>query len=127
VRGRHPVLDLRTPALHDYGGFYHGHWGEPEMPIYVSLVKWTDQGLKNYRDTVDRARDYSALVERLGGRTRELLWAIGEYDIVTVAEFPDDETGVAAMLQVGALGSVRTTTMRAFDAEEMTGIIARAG
>jgi len=97
------------------------------MPIYVSLVKWTGQGLKNYRDTIDRARDYSALVEHLGGRTRELLWATGEYDIVTVAEFPDDETGMAAMLQVGALGSVRTTTMRAFDAEEMTGIIARAG
>jgi uncharacterized protein with GYD domain len=96
------------------------------MPVYVSLVKWTDQGIKNYRDTVDRARDYAALVERHGGRTRELLWAIGEYDLVTVAEFPDDETGVAAMLQVGALGSVRTTTMRAFDAEEMTGIIARA-
>jgi uncharacterized protein with GYD domain len=44
-----------------------------------------------------------------------------------VVEFPDDEAGVAAMLQVGALGNVRTTTIRAFDAEEMTGIIARAG
>ena len=97
------------------------------MPVYVSLVKWTDQGIKNYRDTVDRARDYSALVERNGGRTRELLWAIGEYDIVTIAEYPDDETATAALLQVGALGSVRTTTMRAFDADEMTGIIARAG
>ena len=74
------------------------------MPVYVSLVKWTDQGIKNYRDTVDRARDYAALVERHGGRVRELLWAIGEYDIVTVAEFPDDDTGVAAMLrQVGAV------------------------
>lgn len=97
------------------------------MPVYVSLVKWTDQGIKNYRDTVDRARDYSALVERHGGRTRELLWAIGEYDIVTIAEYPDDETATAALLQVGALGSVRTTTMRAFDADEMNGIIARAG
>jgi len=97
------------------------------MPVYVSLVKWTDQGIKDYRNTVDRARDYVALVERHGGRARELLWAIGEYDIVTVVEFPDDATGVAAMLQVGALGNVRTTTMRASDAEEMTGIIARAG
>ena len=97
------------------------------MPVYVSLVKWTDQGIKNYRDTVDRARDYSALVERHGGRTRELLWAIGEYDIVTIAEYPDDETATAALLQVGALGSVRTTTMLAFDADEMNGIIARAG
>ena len=97
------------------------------MPIYVSLVKWTDQGIKDYRTTVDRARDYAALVERHGGRARELLWTIGEYDVVTVAEFPDDDTAVAAMLQVGALGNVRTTTMRALDADQMTRIIALTG
>src|SRR5579859_5138106 len=93
--------------------------GEPDMPIYVTLVKWTDQGIKNYRATVDRASDYSALIERHGGRARELLWTIGEY--------PDDDTAVAAMLEVSALGNVRTTTMRAFDADEMARIVARTG
>jgi len=97
------------------------------MPIYVTLVKWTDQGIKNYRATVDRASDYSALIERHGGRARELLWTIGEYDVVTIAEFPDDDTAVAAMLEVSALGNVRTTTMRAFDADEMARIVARTG
>jgi len=97
------------------------------MPIYVSLVKWTDQGIRDYRATVDRAREYSALVEGHGGRARELLWTIGEYDVVTVAEFPDDDTAVAAMLQVGALGNVRPTTMRAHDADQMTRVIALTG
>jgi uncharacterized protein with GYD domain len=52
---------------------------------------------------------------------------VGEYDIMSVVEFPDDESGVAALLQVGALGNIRTQTMRAFNAEDMQGIIARTG
>jgi uncharacterized protein with GYD domain len=58
---------------------------------------------------------------------RELLWTVGEYDIVCVADFPDDEAGVAALLQVGAAGSVRSNTLRAFSIDEMAGIIRRAG
>jgi len=56
-----------------------------------------------------------------------LLWTVGEYDIVCVTEFPDDETGVAALLRVGSAGNIRTKTLRAFSADEMADIIARAG
>ncbi len=97
------------------------------MPTYVSLVKWTDQGIKDYRDSPSRAADFSKLVESLGGRIREILWTVGEYDIVTVTEFPDDEAGTAALLRVGSLGNIRSTTMRAFSADEMGSIIMRAG
>ena len=97
------------------------------MPTYVSLVKWTEQGIKNYKDTTSRAADFSKLVESLGGRVRELLWTVGEYDIVTVTEFPDDEAGTAALLRVGSLGNIRTNTMRAFNADEMGNIITRTG
>jgi hypothetical protein len=58
------------------------------MPTYVSLIQWTEQGIKNYKDTPNRAEDYSKLVEGTGGRVRELLWTVGEYDIVAVADFP---------------------------------------
>ena len=101
--------------------------GGASMPTYVSLIHWTEQGIKNYKDTTGRAEDFSKLVESAGGRVRELLWTVGEYDIVAVAEFPDDEPGTAALLQVGSLGNVRTNTMRAFNAEEMGGIIRRTG
>ena len=101
--------------------------GGASMPTYVSLIHWTEQGIKNYKDTASRAADFSKLVESLGGRVRELLWTVGEYDIVAVTEFPDDEAGTAALLQVGSLGNVRTNTMRAFNADEMGSIIRRTG
>jgi uncharacterized protein with GYD domain len=97
------------------------------MPTYVSLVNWTDQGIKNFRDTLRRAEDYRGLVENSGGQVRQLLWTLGEYDLVAVADFPDDETATAVVLQTAAGGNVRTTTMKAFDAEQMSAIIQRTG
>ena len=84
------------------------------MPTYVSLIHWTEQGIKNYKDTTKRLEDFTKLAESMGGRVREALYTVGEYDIVIVTEFPDDEAATAALLQVGSLGSVRTNTMRAF-------------
>ena len=79
------------------------------MPTYVSLVSWTEQGIKNYKDTISRAEDFTKLVEGSGGRVREVLYTVGEYDIVTVVDFPDDETGTAVLLQVGlSVTSART-------------------
>ncbi len=97
------------------------------MTTYVSLINWTEQGIRTFRDTTPRAQDFTKLVEGSGGTVRELLWTVGEYDIVCIADFPDDETAVAALLQVGAAGSVRSNTLRAFNADEMAGIIRRAG
>ena len=96
------------------------------MPTYVSLIHWTEQGIKNFKDTTQRAEDFSKLVDSTGGRVRELLWTVGEYDIVAIIDFPDDETGVAALLKVSSLGSIRSSTMRAFNAAEMGAIISRA-
>jgi uncharacterized protein with GYD domain len=97
------------------------------MTTYVSLINWTEQGIKNFRDTTQRADDFSRLVEGSGGRVRELLWTVGEYDVVCIAEYPDDETAVAALLRVGSTGNIRSNTLRAFNAEEMAGIIRRTG
>jgi uncharacterized protein with GYD domain len=96
------------------------------MPTYVTLVHWTEQGIKNFKDTTSRAQDFVKLVEGWGGSVQELLWTVGEYDIVSVVEFPDDETGTAALLRLGASGNVRTNTMRAFNSEEMAAIVSRA-
>jgi len=97
------------------------------MATYVSLIHWTDQGIRNFRDTAQRADDYARLVEKSGGRVRELLWTVGEYDIVSVSDFPDEETAAAALLRVGSAGNIRSATLRAFDAEQMAGVIERAG
>jgi uncharacterized protein with GYD domain len=97
------------------------------MPSYVSLLTWTEQGAKNAGDTLKRAGDFRALVERLGGKIREHLYTIGECDVVIVLEFPDDETEAAAMLQLAKLGNVRTKSMRAFTDAEAAAIIRRFG
>lgn len=97
------------------------------MATYVSLVSWTDQGIRDFRETTHRAADFTKLVESSGGTVRELLWTVGECDIVCVADFPDDESGVATLLQVGSAGNIRSKTLRAFSADEMTRIISRAG
>jgi uncharacterized protein with GYD domain len=95
------------------------------MPTYVSLIHWTDQGIKDYKESMSRAEDFTKLVESSGGRVRELLWTVGEYDIVSVVDMPDDETATAALLRVGSLGNVRSNTMRAFGADEMTTIMGK--
>jgi uncharacterized protein with GYD domain len=97
------------------------------MPTYVSLVNWTEQGVKNFRDTVRRGEDVRGLVEKNGGQLRLLLWTLGEYDLVSVIDFPDDETATAVLLQVAAGGNVRTKTMKAFDAEPMGASVPRPG
>jgi uncharacterized protein with GYD domain len=97
------------------------------MPTYVALVNFTDQGIKNFRDTVRRAEDYRGLVDKHGGQVRQLLWTLGQYDLVVVTDFPDDETATAVVLQTVAAGNIRTTTMKAFDAEQMSAIIQRTG
>lgn len=95
------------------------------MPRYVSFLNWTDQGARNSRDTVKRAKEFRGLVERLGGRLREHVYTLGEYDVVMVMDFPDDETEATAMLQLAALGNVRTKSMRAFTDEEAAAIVNR--
>jgi uncharacterized protein with GYD domain len=97
------------------------------MPTYVSLVNWTEQGIRNFRDTVRRAEDARGLIETHGGQQRQMLWTLGEYDLVAVVDFPNDETATAVLLQIGAGGNVRTKTMKAFDAEQMSAIIQRTG
>jgi uncharacterized protein with GYD domain len=95
------------------------------MPTYVNLIRFTDQGIRNYGDTVRRAREYWTSIERAGGRVLYEVWTLGEYDIVVLLEAPDDETATSLALEVSSLGNVRTITMRAFDADEMRGIIER--
>ena len=88
------------------------------MATYVALMKWTDQGLRNYKDTVARAEDYWAAIEKAGGRVVQTVWTSGEYDLVALFEAQDDETAASLSFQVSSLGNVRTTTMRAFTTDE---------
>ena len=96
------------------------------MPTYVSLISWTDKGITGFKDTVDRAEAGKQLAGKFGGALKEIYWTLGTYDIVAVSEAPDDESATAFALALSSQGNVRTTTMRAFSADDMKGIIAKA-
>jgi uncharacterized protein with GYD domain len=93
------------------------------MPMYVVLANWTEQGIRNVKDTVTRTEQVQAAAEQSGGRLVGSWWTQGAYDIVAVFEFPDDETASAAAIAAGMLGNVRTQTMRAYGREEMQRIL----
>ncbi len=97
------------------------------MPTYISLVNFTDQGIRAVRDTVERNDRAAGIAEKHGARLVQSYWTVGAYDLVIVLEAPDDESVTAFLLEAGSLGNVRTTTLRAYDREEMSGIIERLG
>ncbi len=97
------------------------------MPTYVSLVNWTEQGVRTVKDTVNRRGQAEALAQKHGVKFAQVYWTVGPYDIVTVADFPDDESATAFLLAVSAQGNIRTTTLRAYTADQMTGILGRLG
>ena len=97
------------------------------MPTYVTLINWTDQGVKNFKDTVDRYEAAQEAMGKGGVSFRDIYWTIGAYDIVCLFEASDDESLAAALLKLGSGGNVRTTTMRAYSQSEFDGIVSRAG
>jgi uncharacterized protein with GYD domain len=97
------------------------------MPTYVALIDWTEQGVRNFKDTVDRYEAAESAFEGLGVRFTDVRWTLGTHDIVATIEAPDDETLAAALLSIAAQGNIRTTTLRAFTREEMRNVIGKAG
>ncbi|MDX3094532.1 GYD domain-containing protein [Streptomyces sp. ME01-24h] len=96
------------------------------MPRYITLLNWTDQGIRKYADTAERADAFGTALREVGGRLADIYWTVGPYDLVAVVEAPDDETAAAALLRLGAVGNIRSTTMRAFGRDEVEGVIAKA-
>ena len=98
------------------------------MPVYVTLLNWTDQGIRNVRDAVQRVDSGVQVAEQKYGVTlREIYWTVGPYDYVGLWEAPDEQSMSAFMLELGSIGNVRSTTLRAYDHDEMGGILERLG
>jgi uncharacterized protein with GYD domain len=95
------------------------------MPRYVVLLDWTDQGVRNFKDTVDRYEAASQQMADLGVRFTDIYWTLGAHDIVGVVEADDDEALAAGLLRTAGAGNIRTTTLRAFTGDEMRGIIGK--
>jgi uncharacterized protein with GYD domain len=95
------------------------------MAMYVTLLQFTDQGIRNVKDTIKRAAAATAEAEKIGAKVTDAFWTLGAYDVVLLLDAPNDETMTAFTLKLGSLGNVKTQTMRAFRREEMEGILAK--
>ena len=93
---------------------------------YVILMKFTEQGIKNVKGTVERTVANRQRVEAAGGKFLSVYWTQGEYDLVAILESPDEDSAMAFLLQLGMAGYVTTETLRAFDDTEMQRIIGKA-
>jgi uncharacterized protein with GYD domain len=94
------------------------------MATFITLGNFTDQGIRNVKETTKRAKAFRDMAKKLGLTVKDIYWTMGQYDVVTISEGPD-EAAMSALLSAGALGNIRTQTLRAFSAEEMGKIIGK--
>jgi len=95
------------------------------MASYLTLIKFTERGVKDIKDTCKRAADFKAQAKKHGIEVKEQYWCMGAYDGLIVFDAPDDETASAAMLSLGSREYVTTQVLRSFTATEMSKILGK--
>src|SRR3989442_10209105 len=95
------------------------------MANYVMLLQWTDQGIRNVKDTTKRAQAAAETASKMGVKITDAFWTLGAFDLVLITEAPDDETITALALKLASLGNVKTQTLRAYRAKEMDAILGK--
>ncbi len=93
------------------------------MATFIALVNFTEQGLRNIKDTPQRAKAFQEMAIKCGAKVKDLYWTQGPYDVITIVEAPDETIISALMLSVSALGNVRGQTLRAFSGIEIGAIL----
>jgi uncharacterized protein with GYD domain len=97
------------------------------MARYLLLGTFTDQGIRNIKDTTKRAAAVRAMGKKAGVTVEQLFWTLGQYDVAAILDAPDEEAATSLALSIGALGNVRTQLLRAFNEEEIGSIVGRMG
>ena len=93
------------------------------MAHFVTLIHFTEQGVRNTKDMPERMKNRDAVIAKEGGKVVGSYLTMGEYDAVLITEFPDDAAAVRAFLTLAQTGLVRTTTMRAFGSDEQQAVM----
>src|SRR5215213_8815084 len=93
---------------------------------YILLMRWTDQGITNFKDTIRRAEAAKSEAEKIDGKFISY-WTFGKYDGIGILEAPNDEAAMQFGLKVGSLGNIKTTTLTAFTEEEIASVVDKLG
>jgi uncharacterized protein with GYD domain len=95
------------------------------VATYISLWNFSDQGIRAVKDTTKRAGTMKEMAQKAGVTVKDIYWTLGTYDGVVLFEAPNEEAVAALGLELGALGNVRTQTVRAFSLDEMNGVLGK--
>ena len=95
------------------------------MATYIMLANFSEQGIRNVKDTTKRAEALGNLAKKLGRAVKATYWTLGQYDVLAIIDLPDEISATALSLSVGALGNIRTQTLRAFSPEEMDQVLSK--
>ena len=93
------------------------------MATYLSLMRYTDQGIRNIKESPARLEKARAAIRAAGGELKQFYLSMGQYDAVVISEAPNDKIFAATMLAIGSVGAVRSETLRIFSEEEYKEII----
>ena len=93
------------------------------MPTYITLLKWTGQGIGKAKDSPKRLDAGRKAMKKRGVEIKDTYLTMGRYDLVCVVEGPDDETVAAALLSLGSQGNVQTETLKAFTEDQFRKIM----
>jgi uncharacterized protein with GYD domain len=93
------------------------------MPVYISLIKWTDQGRAKAGSLPDRVAEVEKRIGALGGKSVGNWLTMGRFDQVAVVEAPDDEAAAKLLMIIAERGNAVTETLRAFTMDELRGLL----
>lgn len=93
------------------------------MATYIVLASFTDLGIKNIKETIERAEAFQRMASKAGATVKDMYWTMGSRDVVVICEGPDDETATALALSVATRGNIRSETLRGFSIQEMKAIL----
>ena len=95
------------------------------MATFIVLGNFTEQGIRNIKESPKRADAFRALAAKSGVKVKEIYWTLGHYDLVTIVEAPDAATVTSVELAVASLGNIKTETLTAFSADEFGKILGK--
>lgn len=95
------------------------------MAHYIILGAFTEQGIKGVKDTAKRAKAFRDLAKQMGVTVKDIFWTFGRYDVVATMEGPNDEVVASLMMKVGALGNLKSQTLRAFPESQIDSLLSK--
>lgn len=94
------------------------------MTRYITLIRFTDQGVKQLRKSTARARAFERSAAKAGVTVEAQYWTGGNYDGVLILSGAEKDI-MRALTGLSALGNVRTETMRAYDVAEFAALVGK--